>query len=348
MDIGMFHATLPSPGRKLGGVEVFVQRMADNLVAQGHACTVYSLNREILPGSRFEHVRLFPRLERILSGKAARWILLPALLNLAPLRRHDVLVLHGDDWFLVRRRSPSFRLFHGAALFESRSATSWKRRLAQRLIHHGERLSARLATDIGSVGTESARLFGTSHVLDCGIDPGLHHPRPKTAHPSLLFVGTLDGRKQGREALRIFRDRILPVHPDATLDFVADQPPPEAIPGVRYVRFPSDEELADLYGRSWIFLYPSLYEGFGIPYLEALASGCAVSCRANEGSTRLLTGCPAATISDSSEEMARSCLDRIASGPESWSATSVGWASRWFWPEVVNRWEKILSPIARN
>ncbi len=46
---------------------------------------------------------------------------------------------------------------------------------------------------------------------------------------------------------------------------------------------PSTEELADLYRKADCFIYPSLYEGFGLPMLEAMASGCAVVA-ANAGS----------------------------------------------------------------
>jgi glycosyltransferase involved in cell wall biosynthesis len=37
-----------------------------------------------------------------------------------------------------------------------------------------------------------------------------------------------------------------------------------------------DEELAVLYRRAKVFVFPSLYEGFGIPPLEAMACGCPV------------------------------------------------------------------------
>ena len=47
------------------------------------------------------------------------------------------------------------------------------------------------------------------------------------------------------------------------------------------VRFPgwlSDEEVEGLWGVADAFVYPSLYEGFGLPVLEAMARGVPVAC----------------------------------------------------------------------
>jgi len=38
----------------------------------------------------------------------------------------------------------------------------------------------------------------------------------------------------------------------------------------------SEEQLRDLYSEAEVFIYPSLYEGFGLPILEAQACGCPV------------------------------------------------------------------------
>lgn len=46
--------------------------------------------------------------------------------------------------------------------------------------------------------------------------------------------------------------------------------------GVRFLGRVSDDELIDLYSGAVAFVFPSLYEGFGIPPLEAQACGCAV------------------------------------------------------------------------
>ncbi len=44
---------------------------------------------------------------------------------------------------------------------------------------------------------------------------------------------------------------------------------------VRYLGYLNDDELAHVYNLATLFVYPSLYEGFGIPPLEAMASGTA-------------------------------------------------------------------------
>ena len=38
------------------------------------------------------------------------------------------------------------------------------------------------------------------------------------------------------------------------------------------------EALLDLYARAWAFIYPSRFEGFGLPVLEALAAGVPTAC----------------------------------------------------------------------
>jgi glycosyltransferase involved in cell wall biosynthesis len=45
---------------------------------------------------------------------------------------------------------------------------------------------------------------------------------------------------------------------------------------VFYLGYVSDAALRDLYNLATLFVYPSFYEGFGLPPLEAMACGCPV------------------------------------------------------------------------
>ena len=47
---------------------------------------------------------------------------------------------------------------------------------------------------------------------------------------------------------------------------------------VRFLGRVTDSELAALYGAARLLVYPSLYEGFGLPVLEAMVCGCPVLC----------------------------------------------------------------------
>jgi len=47
---------------------------------------------------------------------------------------------------------------------------------------------------------------------------------------------------------------------------------------IRFTGWVSDEELLSLYNAADCMVFPSLYEGFGLPVLEAMACGCAVAC----------------------------------------------------------------------
>jgi glycosyltransferase involved in cell wall biosynthesis len=287
MNIALFHATLPVPDHKPGGVSVAVDRLATALSAHpSDTVTVFSLTpAPTVPAYR--HVQLFPGAPWLQSPPSSH-VVLPVLLNTVSFAAFDVLHLHGDDWFFVRRSLPTVRTMHGSALHEARFATSAKRRLSQRLLYPLEQLSARLATTTAAVGPDTARLYHTPHVVGNGVDLERFHPGPKSDHPSILFVGTWAGRKRGQMLYDAFTREIAPRHPTARLYMVCDACPPHD--QVVHVQRPSDEALALLYQQAWVFAYPSRYEGFGIPYLEAMASGTPVLCSPNDGASYVLDG----------------------------------------------------------
>jgi len=286
MRIALFHTTLPEPGRKPGGVEVLVHRLANALVRTGeHTVTVFSLTGAPADAA-YSHRRLFPRMPWLASNLIARWVVLPFLLNFVRFGSHEVVHLHGDDWFFIARRLPTVRTMHGSALNEGRAAQTIKRRVTQYLLYPMEHLSVRLATIAAAVGQRTAEIYGIQEILRNGVDLQRFRPGAKSATPRVLYVGTWGGRKRGAWAHEIFTQRVVADVPGAELVFVSDRSRDH--PSVINVSFPDDETLAGLYRESWVFAYPSLYEGFGLPYVEALASGVAIVTSDNEGAREVL------------------------------------------------------------
>lgn len=64
----------------------------------------------------------------------------------------------------------------------------------------------------------------------------------------------------------------------------------------------ADNNLAKLYSGARVFLYPSLYEGFGLPILEAMACGCPVIC-SNQASLPEVAGDAAVFVAPEDHEL---------------------------------------------
>jgi glycosyltransferase involved in cell wall biosynthesis len=72
-------------------------------------------------------------------------------------------------------------------------------------------------------------------------------------------------------------------------------------PAVRFLGYVPEEELGALYRGARLMVYPSLFEGFGLPVLEAMACGCPV-VTSNSGALAEVAGDAAVLVDPTSEE----------------------------------------------
>lgn len=76
-----------------------------------------------------------------------------------------------------------------------------------------------------------------------------------------------------------------------------------------------DTLLASLYSHAALFVYPSLYEGFGLPLLEAMRCGCPIAC-SNTSSMPEIAGDAAMFFDPSDEEDMRVVMESIVQSQE--------------------------------
>lgn len=106
--------------------------------------------------------------------------------------------------------------------------------------------------------------------------------------PFILFVGTLQPRKNLQRLIQAF-SKIKKSNDYSALQLaivgkkgwlfedILDEPQKAGVSSfVKFLEFVQDKELEVLYKNAEFFILPSLYEGFGLPILEAMSFGCPV------------------------------------------------------------------------
>ena len=141
--------------------------------------------------------------------------------------------------------------------------------------------------------------------------------------PFLLSVGDLQPRKNQIGLIRAFA-RLVRAYPQFKHDLVlagketwfAERVHEAARDSgvaerIRFFGFVSDQDLLQLYNACDLFVFPSLYEGFGLPALEAMACGRAVVCSNTSSLPEVVDG--AAILFDpySIDEMVRAIADLL-------------------------------------
>jgi glycosyltransferase involved in cell wall biosynthesis len=122
---------------------------------------------------------------------------------------------------------------------------------------------------------------GKAHAIPIGVDPRAFSLSGRAKRRFFLCVGTITVRKN----IPVLLDAFASIRERTKTELVVVGTPEYGArdvmerlgePGVRYLARVDDEELSALYQDAMALVYPSRYEGFGLPLLEAMAAGCPV------------------------------------------------------------------------
>ncbi len=116
-------------------------------------------------------------------------------------------------------------------------------------------------------------------------------------------------------------------------------------PGVVVKGLVSADELASLYRRAACLVFPSLYEGFGQPPLEAMACGCPVAA-ANIPAIAEACGDAAALFDPTEPEDIAAVVAGVLDAPERFAAAGLERAAAFTWAETARRHEAVYRTLA--
>jgi glycosyltransferase involved in cell wall biosynthesis len=109
---------------------------------------------------------------------------------------------------------------------------------------------------------------------------------------------------------------------------------PPTMPGARQLGRVGDEELADLYAAAGCFMFPSRYEGFGLPCLEAMACGCPVAAFRNS-SVPEVVGEAGLLVDDGDAEALGRAAASMAAEPDRWRRAGLERAKAFSWRKAA-------------
>lgn len=239
-------------------------------------------------------------------------------------------VVHAPTWALPRTRSPLVVTVHDVAFlrdpshFTARGVAYFSRALARVLDEADRVLVPSLATarDCIDAGIEESRLVLVPHGVR--VRPGTPEAvaafrrRHGLDRPYVLWTGTREPRKNLGTLLTAF-DMLAAEFPDVDLVLVGpagwgSTPEPAARDRVRLLGRLTWDDLQLAYGGAAAFCFPSSWEGFGMPVLEAMAHGVPVVT--STGTSTAEVGGDAALLVEPTDPAALAAALATALGPD--------------------------------
>jgi glycosyltransferase involved in cell wall biosynthesis len=194
------------------------------------------------------------------------------------------------------------------------------------------------------LGLDSARV----HVVPHGIDHAHFRPGDEEREPFLLYPARPWPHKNHARLLEAFlllretRPQLRLVLTGGGLERL--DPLPE---GVTRLGSVPGERLASLYRRAACVVFPSLYEGFGLPPLEAMACGCPVAA-ADAGAIPEVCGGAAVLFDPTNPQAIAAAVIEADERSDELRELGFARAARFSWKETARMHDAVYQAAVRN
>jgi glycosyltransferase involved in cell wall biosynthesis len=191
---------------------------------------------------------------------------------------------------------------------------------------------------------DSTRVHVVPHAIDHSVfRPGDEEPEPIVLYPARPWPHKNHPRLfEAFASLRETRPKLRLVLTGGGLDRL--EPLPEGVENLGSV---PAEHLASLYRRAACLVFPSLYEGFGLPVLEAMACGCPVAA-SYAGAIPEVAGDAAVLFHPTDVEAMAGAMVEADSRREELRARGLARAALYTWDESARRHDDVYRAALAN
>ena len=214
-------------------------------------------------------------------------------------RENDVILIdahmfkvEGYAAYKLKKRYPNIKTtitLHGTSFFRNASTKNGKRSIRKifSVVDKAVCVSNKIKRMIENIGVKN------TEIIYNGINQHEFSKIDKQQYKNqITIVGALYPRKKIDLTIRVFAN-LIKRYPDLKLNIVGAGPERERLDeivktlkledSVSFKGQITNQEVLDLMNKSYIFILPSVAEGFGIVYAEAMKAGCITIGTKNEG-----------------------------------------------------------------
>lgn len=254
---------------------------------------------------------------------------------------HNVITIHDAAVSTVPSGySPAYRIWY-------RQACRWNAPRARHILTVSNFSKSEVVKWYGANPEKTSVVYlGSDHLLDLQPDTSIFK-RLGITKKYILAVSSHNPNKNFHrvaQAIGLLQNRdfeVLIAGPSDSRVYRQLEKLPE---GVRLLGYVSDAELKSLYENAACFVFASLYEGFGLPALEALSCGCSVVLSRTAALPEIFEGMAYFCDPLSPEDIA-AAIQRALNAPPAPPDRLISFARKFSWEKCAGETLKILSAV---